>query len=258
MNLSDRILIYILTAYPYLLAILSFFILAAVLLNMKPQMKKLRNTLPEDLIPHRYISARRILGTAYIFIGTVILIHLYLHPAGDLSNLYPGEILLIGSAQMILTLAALLSLYNSQMVCRCTVMASIAIFMVPVFVESISTSFSISNNIVRITLFTLFIIQIILYTAVFISERRRYVRTMEGKLGNDEAANYRKKGSTVLFILMLILSVCALIPLFITDLCCAGVFVTAYTIYNIALGVYFHLSIDESSVVQEITTENKN
>ncbi len=240
----------------YIASAIAFFAIAWFIFNTKNLIRTLRNTLPEDLMPYRYLSARRTLGTAYIFIGVIILIHIYVHTPEDMMRLHPGEILLIGSAQMTLTLSALLSLYNSSLIRKCTVACSFVVFTVPPFVESVSTSFSISNDIVKFTLLTLFIIQIILYTVLFITERRRYIKVMTARFGGEEGVSYSKKGSLAFFILMLILCVWALVPLFIPATGCAGAFITAYTIYNIALGVYYHLQAEESAVVHEITTEN--
>ncbi len=242
----------------YILSALAFFTMAIFFIRTRNLLQRLRDILPEDLIPHRYLSARRTLGIAYIFIGAVILIHIYLHSSEDMMRLYPGEILLVCSAQMILTTSALLSLYNSKMVRLCTVAGSIAIFMVPPLVESVSESFSISNSIVKYTLFTLFIIQIVLYSIAFITERRRYVKVMTARFGREEGAGYRKNGSSVFFILMVILVLYALVQLFIPDIGHAGAFITAYTLYNMALAVYFHLQAEESAVVHEITTEKTN
>ncbi len=240
----------------YIMSAIVFFAMACFMFNTKQLVARFRNTLPEDLIPYRYLSARRILGLAYIFIGAVTLTHIYLHTSEDLMCLYPGEILLIGSAQMILTISALLSLYNSTIIRRSTIACGIVIFMSPALIESLSASFSISDNIVKYVLFSLFILQIILSAAAFMTGRRHYVRIMTARLGGEEAANYRKCGSAVLFILMLILAIWALVPLFIPTKGCAGAFISAYTIYNVALGIYFHSQKEDSSVVQEITTDH--
>ncbi len=217
-------------------------------------LKDMRSIFPEDLIPYHYISVRRALGFAYIFIGLTTLVRIWIHVPEHTDILFPGIGLVISASQIIIATSALLSLYNSRMVNRCTVWGNVLIFVVLASVYALCWNNPMMKEIVRYTWFAVYVLQMLVFTVVFFVERRRYLTIMTARLGVD-AKEYSKPGVVVLFVLSLLIAIWSSTSLFFPSLGFVSLFILFYTLYYVALGLYFQTQWEDSPVVQEIISE---
>ncbi len=228
-----------------ILSALAFFGMGGSLIRIKGVMEKLRSTFPEELIPYHYLSARRALGFACIFIGLITLMRIWLAIDG----------FVIGSFQIIIATSALLSIYASPVVNRMTVLVNVLIFVVMSLIYVIFWNHPVVKGTVRYVWLVLFLIQIFSYTVIFFMESRRYNMTMTDRMGADEAQYYSKKEIVAFFILALMIAICSCTSLYIHALGFVTFFIAAYTIFYMFLVLYFHNQWEDSSVVHEIVSE---
>ncbi len=203
-------------------------------------MKKISGVFPEDMIPHRYLAMRRVLGCVYIFTGICILLAVPQLP----EFLSPGD---FGSFQFLIVTSALLSLYGSPLAGRRIVFLNAGIF---ILLYVIFWNYPVVKSAV-------FLVQMTVYTVVFFMERRRYLRTMAERMGTEEAQYYSRKGIAVCFVLSLALAIWSGTSFFFPTLGCVSLFIAACTIYYVFLGIYIHNQWEAGAIVQEIISENQ-
>ncbi len=233
-------------------ALLSFFV-GGLLLNIRSRLKDMKETLPNDLIPYKHMNARMILGIAYLTVGTVTLARISVLSEMNMEAMFPNENLVLGTAQIFLTTTALLSLYNAPSVNAGFLTANVSAFIVLTVFYAIFDESSAVYEMIRYAWMAFYIFQIAACAVVFIFERCRYMRTMTESFGPDQARDYRKAGSVVLMVFAILLSLWMSAIRFFPSIGYVTMFITVYTIYYTALGIYFHNQLKDSAVVQEIT-----
>ncbi len=227
------------------------------LLRVQSILKEMRAIYPEELIPHLYLSVRRALGIAYFVVACMTLLSIELHTLKPADTLFPIGGLVMGSLQLILVTSALLSLYNSPVVNRRNVVANVTIFVVLVLAYLLFWSEPEVKNAIQYVGCVFFLFQLIIYSVIFFVERRRYLTIMVRRMGKEEARDYSMPGAVVLFIFSLLLAGCAFATVVHFSLRSVTLFIVAYTLYYIALAIYFQNRLNESLVVNEITTEEE-
>ncbi len=227
------------------------------LLRTQSSLKEMRTIYPEELIPCHYFSVRRFLGIAYFVVACMTLLSMELYIPKFVDTLFPIGGLVMGSLQLILVTSALLSLYNSPVVNRRTVMGNVAVFVVLALAYILFWSEPEVENAIRYMVYLFYLLQLVGYTVIFVVERRRYLTIMVRRMGKEEARDYSMPGSVALFILSLFLAVGAFATIFHFSLGSVTLFIVAYTLYYIALAIYFQNRLNESLVVNEITTEEE-
>ena len=205
----------------------------------------------------RYIAARRALGIAYIIIGAFSLILLYTVDVRDKAteDFFPLIGLVISISQIILFTVAVLALFNSRLLNRTIVAANIAPIVLLLLLYAIFTGHDRIQFSIRFTLFIYYLLQLVVYTFVFIVERKKYLLIIEDYF--DEGKLYEKyscKGISVLYFCAIGIGFWALASYFFTTLQQEATFIFCYTIFYGVVAWYY---LDYSKIsrrIQDVTT----
>ncbi len=211
--------------------------------------------------PARYVMARRLLGAALLVIGTITLFQLLTGDTGAApkqSEFLPISGLVISTSQAALFTAALLALYNSQLVTGGNILWNIIPIVWFVLIYAIVRGVPEFARGMKWTLLGYYILQLIGYTIVFFFERRKYLRHLENYFDDWGYCEYRRNGVTVLFLCSLAVGVAALASYFFTQLWHLTVFIAAYTAYYFAVMIYFLNYQRHSHTIVDVTTIDDN
>ncbi len=231
--------------------------LAIFLLNTRSMTKEMRHVLPDNLVPYKYLAARRSLGIAYVFIGLMALAGVWLYSPEHTNACLSGSGLIVGSAQLILVTSALLSLFNSPVVNSRNILGNICIFMLPPLLYVLFQGFPAVGNAIGYISIAIYLLQILAYTFIFFMERRKYHRIMLSRFGREEAKKYSMPGITALFFTSLLIAIWASSPFFFPSQGYATVFILVSTAYYSVLAIYFHIQWKHSPAINEITNEEQ-
>jgi hypothetical protein len=209
--------------------------------------------------PVRYITARRILGFAYIFIGVMKIFQIVTAEAiavPNQSEFLPIAGLIISTSQALLFTAALLALYNSRLVTYSDIFWT-GIFPIVWFVVMYVVTHRTepeSAYSIKWMFFGFYMLQLVGYTIAFFVERRQYRLRIEEYFNDDGYNAYPQPGTGVLFLCSLAVGLAALVSYFATELWHLTVFTATYTAYYVAVAVYFLKSWKQSQRITDMTT----
>ncbi len=231
--------------------------LAIFLLNTRSMTKEMRHVLPDNLIPYKYLAARRSLGIAYVFIGLMALADVWINVPEHTNACLSGSGLIVGTAQLIIVTSALLSLFNSPVVNRRNILGNICIFMLPPLLYILFWDLPAVRNVIGYACIAICLLQMLAYTFIFFLERRKYHRIMLSRFGREEAKKYSMPGITPLFLTSLLIAIWVSSPVFFPSQGYATVFILFSTVYYSVLAIYFHIQWEHSPAINEITNEEQ-
>lgn len=210
-----------------------------------------------QLRPTRYIAARKALGWAYIIIGIFSMILLYTYDVREQTETYffPLSGLIISISQIILFTVAVLALLNSRLLNRTMVLVNILPIAMLLIMYMVFTEHEEVQLTIRFALFICYLLQLVIYTAAFVIERRRYLNIIEdyfdlGKLYEK----YSCRGLALIYFSAIGIGVWALASYFFTTLQQETLFIFCYTIFYIVVAVYYIRYSKKSSRIQDVTT----
>lgn len=223
-----------------------------LLVDMRSYLRSIRRV---PVYPQRYIAARRALGIAYLLLGGLMALKLTFALPEKQGEFLPVSALVISTSQALLFTAALLSLYNSPLVRRDIIWWNVIPIVAFPLLYVVFSRAATEQMIIRYLFFAYYVLQLILYTALFFRERRRYLDTIEDYF--DQGKSYRfysKRGVALLFLCSLAIGVAALASYFFTELWQITVFIATYTIYYVWVACYFLDYAIDSQKIHHVTT----
>lgn len=210
--------------------------------------------------PVRYISARMALGLAFLIIA--------LMTAGLLSKTsgvgHPPQKffsignLVISSSQALLFTLATLALFNSRLVNMTLLAGNIAPILLFVATYFIFIEHPDVGRKICYCFFTFYIVQLIIYTVVFVVERKKYIDTLRKNCTEKEFLQCRNRGATMIFIAALAVGLLALASYFFTQYWQLSIFVLSYTVFYTVVTVYFLAYARRSSEIESITAQDSD
>ncbi len=217
-------------------------VLCAFLLVLRNRRVKQIRAWSERAVPHRYVAARTTLAIAYVFIGALTVVRIVMHLPDENDVFLPLNGLVISSSQAMLFTAALLSLYDSHLLRYEVIIGNILPFFLLAMLYSMA--WREENGSLQLTLryvwFALYVLQLIVYTVFFYSERKKYLHMPEKICGESyESRLQHDKWIKVLFPGSLVIGILALASYFFTAEWEMTLFVILYTIFYIAVTIYF-------------------
>ena len=207
--------------------------------------------------PRRYISARRALGWAYIIIGVFSMVLLFTYDVRNqvATDFFPLSGLIISISQIILFTVAFLGLFNSRLVNGFVVNVNI----LPIGILLVAYTLFIGHELIQLhirqMLFLYYLLQLVVYTIVFIIERRKYLLIIEDYF--DIGKMYEKyscKGVAVLYFSAIGIGIWALASYFFTTQLQETIFIASYTVFYIIVAWYYLNYSKLSSRIQDVTT----
>ena len=226
----------------------------ALLIFLHPR----RRTTKAKIYPERYITARRMLGIAYCVIGALTLLQLATgsgaNAAPKQSDFLPISGLVISTSQALLFTAALLALYNSRLVSRKIVMYNLIPIAWFVGMYVLFIRFPEMTLAIKKLFFCFYIVQLIGYSVVFFVERDKYLEHLDQYFDDWGCRAHRRNGVTALFLCSLGVGLAAMASYYFTELWHLTAFIAAYTVYYIAVAVYFLRYRRHSEEIATVTT----
>ena len=207
------------------------------------------------IYPFRYMKARRALGISYIILGILTTLKLILDLPEKQEEFLPVSGLVVSSSQALLFIYALLSLYNSRLVCNKIIWSNVIPIIIFPLLYIIFSHTKAEQIIIRYLFFAYYILQLIIYPIFFFRERHNYLDAIEWYF--DYGSTYRfysKQGITIMFLCSLGIGIAALASYFFTELWQMTVFIAAYTGYYVWVGCYFLNYASDSQKIQHVTT----
>ena len=205
----------------------------------------------------RYIAARRALGAAYIIIGVFSFVLVY---TVDVSNMDPYDFfplsgLVISISQIILFTVAVLALFNSKLLNKTMVIATVAPIVLLLVLYVIFLGHDRVLFTIRFALFIYYLMQLVVYTFVFIQERHKYLLIIEDYFDEGRLYDkYRCKGIPILYFSAIVIGFWALASYFFTTQLQETTFIFFYTIFYIVVAWYYLDYSKISSRIQDVTT----
>ncbi len=193
-------------------------------------------------VPRRYVAARSALAIAYLVIALMTIVGLVLDLPDEFDMFLPLQGLDISSSQAMLFTAAMLSLYDSNLLRYEIITGNILPFFMLLMLHEIAfqEDDACLKLIVRYVWFGLYVIQLIVYTLFFYRERWKYLHLDERVCGESfESRQRHDKGINILFLSSLFVGILALSSYFFTAEWQMAAFIILYTAYYFAVTVYF-------------------
>ena len=205
----------------------------------------------------RYIAARKALGWAYIIIGVFSLALLFTVDVREQEHLdfFPIAGLIISISQIILFTVAALALFNSKLLNRTLIAANICPILLLLLVYALLSKEEQVGYGIRLSLFIIYLLQLVVYTFAFIIERKKYLLIIEDYF--DDGKLYEKyscKGVAILYFCAIGIGFWALASYFFNTLEQETLFIFSYTIYYIVVAWYYLEYSQISRRIQDVTT----
>lgn len=210
--------------------------------------------------PTRYIAARKALGWAYIIIGIFSMILLYTFDVRtqDETDFFPLTGLIISISQIILFTVAVLALFNSRLLNRTMVTVNILPIVLFLIMYVVFSGREQIQYTIRFALFVYYLIQLVVYTVAFVIERRKYLNIIEDYFDMGRLyKRYSCRGLALIYFSAIGIGIWALASYFFTTLQQETLFIFCYTIFYIAVAVYYIRYSKKSSRIQDVTTPER-
>lgn len=210
--------------------------------------------------PVRYISARIALGLAFLIIAlmTAGLLFKATGVGQPSEKFFSIGNLVISSSQALLFTIATLALFNSKLVNMTLVIANFIPILLFVLVYFIFIEHAAIGRNVCYCFFTFYIVQLVIYTIVFVVERKKYIDTLRINCTEKEFLQCRNSGVTMIFIAALAVGLLALASYFFTQYWQLSLFVLSYTVFYTVVTVYFLSYARRSSEIESITAQDRD
>ncbi len=193
-------------------------------------------------VPRRYVMARDILAAAYLAIALLNVLRVSLDMPSETVYFLPLSALVITSTQAVLFTGALLALYDSRLLRFEVVVGNLMPFVLLLLLYDVAWREEMEwlKPVVRHVWLALYALQLVVYTAVFFRERRKYLDMDEALCGESHASRRRHdRIICVLFVCSLVVGMLALASYFFSEEWQEAVFVISYTAYYFAVADYF-------------------
>ena len=210
--------------------------------------------------PLRYIAASNALGWAYIIIGVFSMILLYTYDVRTTEEIdfFPITGLIISISQIILFTVAVLALFNSRLLNKTIVFANIAPVFILLVMYMVFENHEQIQFTIRFALFIYYLMQLVVYTVAFVIERRRYLVIIEDYFDLGELYDmYSCRGIALIYLSAIGIGIWALASYFFTTLQQETLFIFCYTIFYVAVAVYYMRYSKVSSRIQDVTTPER-
>ena len=212
------------------------------------------------LRPSRYIAARKALGMAYIIIGVLSMQLLFTFDVRNQTteDFFPLTGLIISISQIILFTVAVLALFNSRLLNRTIIMSNILPIVILLVMYVVFADHERILLDIRLVLFICYLLQLVVYTVVFVIERRRYLAIIEDYFDMGRLyARYSCRGISLIYFSAIGIGIWALASYFFTTLQQETLFIFCHTIFYVVVAVYYIRYSKKSSRIQDVTTPER-
>ena len=207
--------------------------------------------------PHRYIVARRALGVAFLLMGVLTWIQVFVIDVPPIHHrdFFPLTGLVIVSSQAMLFTWAALALFNSSVINRRVIWCNILPIVLFVILSFVFTGQENVQYVICDTFFVFYIIQVVVYTSVFLFERHKFLVKLEEYFDLGPVYDFYKcKGITTLFLISVGIGIWALASFFFTSIYQEIVYISFYTIFYVIIALYYMSYSKRSQRIHDITT----